>query len=890
MSPDDLRRTSLYEWHRTHDARLVEFAGWEMPLHYAAGILQEHLATRRFGGLFDVSHMGRFGIAGPDSVAFLQHVLSNNVETLQPWGPHAQYTFIPDETGGAIDDAYLYRLGEDEYLLVVNAANHATDWRHLQNHAQAFGDVALEDRTGSTAMFALQGPASRRVLEGLAEGGTMPEPLRNRTSRLMLSGAEVLVARTGYTGEPVGFELIVEAERAVRVWSALHEAGTGLGVVPVGLGARDTLRLEAGLPLHGHELGEAPDGHAIPAFAVPVAPIAASFSPRKGEYVGRGALARQFAEFQRLLRGTGGASEVLPRQVRPLGLLGRGVARRGDEVFVGDRDVGVVTSGTMTPCWEFAGEGAHMAPTEETQRRSIALAYVDATLPPEQDVEVLIRGKRTPGRIVRWHGRSEAPPYYHGIPAEWRKPQPAPISGRGPDRARDLVRRALDNHTWRQRQCINLIPSEMTPSPLVRMLEVSDPSGRYAEHKELAAALGQEVYYYQGTDFIAWVEERLLAEMRAFLGCPLIEARPISGQMANLTVLSALVDYRNLVDRRREPERIRMVMNHHLSRGGHLSAQPMGALRDYAAMDPLTERFAVIDFPVCEGNPYRIDIDATAELVGRLDPELFVLGKSLVLHAEPVAEIRALVAGREPRPLILYDTAHVLGLLGPHFQDPFREGADFVTGSTHKTFFGTQRGIIGADIPENTPQYELWEAVRRRAFPGMVSNHHLGTLLGLLLAAIEMNTFRDAYQQQVIANAKAFARALRDAGLDVQGDPACGYTETHQVVVKVGYGRGCEVAQRLEESNLICNYQALPGDDGFTASSGLRLGVAEMTRFGMQEDDFGRLAGLMAEVIRHGKRVAAEVSALRTEFRTMRFCFREEGFDSLMAEALGKLF
>jgi aminomethyltransferase len=228
--------------------------------------------------------------------------------------------------------------------------------------------------------------------------------------------------------------------------------------------------------------------------------------------------------------------------------------------------------------------------------------------------------------------------------------------------------------------------------------------------------------------------------------------------------------------------------------------------------------------------------------------------------------------------------AHVLGLIGPHFQQPFREGADLVTGSTHKTFFGTQRGVIGADIPRNSLEYELWEAIQRRAFPGTVSNHHLGTLVGLLLATIEMNAFKDPYQRQVLANAKAFARALKDEGLDVQGDPAVDFTETHQVVLGVGYARGVEIAARLEASNLIVNYQALPGDDGFTASSGLRMGVAEMTRFGMEPPDFRRLAPLLADVILRDRNLADEVTAFRRDFRTMRYCF-----DVGMAEAVGKL-
>ena len=220
--------------------------------------------------------------------------------------------------------------------------------------------------------------------------------------------------------------------------------------------------------------------------------------------------------------------------------------------------------------------------------------------------------------------------------------------------------------------------------------------------------------------------------------------------------------------------------------------------------------------------------------------------------------------------------AHVLGLVGPQFQEPFAEGADLVTGSTHKTFFGTQRGVVGGRFVETDERYELWEALRRRTFPGSVSNHHLGTLLGLLFATYEMRAFRDSYQPQVVANAKAFARALADAGLDVQGDPAIDFTETHQVVVKVGYGRGHEMAARLEASNVLCNYQGLPDEEAFTAAGGLRLGVAEMTRFGMREDDFGELAVLMAQVVLRDVAVAAQVSALRARFGRLRFCFGSE--------------
>jgi glycine/serine hydroxymethyltransferase len=214
----------------------------------------------------------------------------------------------------------------------------------------------------------------------------------------------------------------------------------------------------------------------------------------------------------------------------------------------------------------------------------------------------------------------------------------------------------------------------------------------------------------------------------------------------------------------------------------------------------------------------------------------------------------------------------VLGLIGPHFQDPFAEGADIITGSTHKTFYGSQRGVIGAAYEEGAPEFELWKAIERRAFPGAVSNHHLGTLLGLLMAALEMNAFKETYQPQVVANAKAFAKALADEGLEVQGDPEVGYTETHQVVVVVGYAQGCAVAQELEESNIIVNFQAIPSDESFTSSSGLRMGVAEMTRFGMKEDDFVEFAAIFNEAV-HGRNVGDEVARFREGFQTMHFCF-----------------
>ncbi|MEJ2726818.1 MAG: hypothetical protein P8175_19715 [Deltaproteobacteria bacterium] len=252
------------------------------------------------------------------------------------------------------------------------------------------------------------------------------------------------------------------------------------------------------------------------------------------------------------------------------------------------------------------------------------------------------------------------------------------------------------------------------------------------------------------------------------------------------------------------------------------------------------------------------------------------------MHKEPVADIRRYLNDQGIDALVVYDMAHVLGLIGPHFQQPFDEGADLVTGSTHKTFFGTQRGIVGSRYEEQEERYELWEAINRRAFPGSVSNHHLGTLVGLLVAAYEMNYFKDQYQQKVIRNAKAFARAMKECGLDVAGDPEIDFTETHQVVVEVHYAQGPEIARRLEKNNIICNYQASPDEEGFTASGALRMGVAEMTRFGMEEEDFGTLATLIHDVVAHDADVMGKVKAFREQFRELGFCFGGKEYEDVL--------
>lgn len=876
-----LHRTPLFDLHHQMGAQLVEFGGWEMPIQYKEGIITEHLSCRTRAGLFDVSHMGRLYFGGDRALDFLQHVLTNNSAALTVG--ESQYTLIQNDAGGAVDDAYLYRFDPDRYLLVVNASNREKDVAHLKAHLPDFPGVTMDDRTHDVAMISIQGPASKAILLPLLTEGRLPEPARNNLSRAHIKGIPVDMARTGYTGEPLGFELFTADETAGALWELLVKAGAA----PVGLGARDTLRLEAALPLYGHELGTDPEGKEIPIFASRLSKFAVSFSPLKKDFIGKAALAEQFQAFSKVAENRGEKTPALPRVISPVAVTGKGIAREGYRVFMGDRQVGWITSGTMVPYLSGSGDGLMATFEEDPKRRALALALLDADIPEGTELEIEIRKKRCAAVVVPYHMRSEAPPHVRSIP--WDQLEKSgeaeaadtPLTG-----ARALVSRALSNHAWRQNRCINLIPSEMSQSAIARMLSISDPVNRYAEHKEVKAFSGQDVFYYQGTGFIEEVEARLNREFMKFFNCNAVESRVISGQMANTAFFSALVDHTNRADRKTEQKRLSSVMNNHIIRGGHLSAQPMGALRDFVARDPKTEKPAVVNFPVLPDNPYKLDVAACEDLIKTHQPRLAILGKSMILHKEPVAEIRRLVDTYAPGCIVMYDMAHVLGLYGPHFQEPLSEGAHVITGSTHKTFFGTQRGVIAANLGETpgTPENDLWEAVRRRTFPGSVSNHHLGTMTGLLFAAYEMNQFKDAFQSQTIANAKAFAVALKGQGLDVAGDPDISFTETHQVILNVGYGRGAEVARELEERNIIVNYQATPEEEGFTASGALRMGVAEMTRFGMKEEDFKTLAGLMADAILKKAPVKKEVTELRSRFTAMQYCFSPEDMETVFEQ------
>ena len=351
-----LRRTPLYEEHLRLGARMVPFAGWEMPLQYR-GILEEHRAVRQAAGLFDVSHMGEIEVAGPGARAALQRLVTNDIERLVPG--RALYTVMCTPSGGIVDDLLVYQLDAERYMLVVNAANTASDLAWVEEHCQGPG-VTITDRSLETALIALQGPRAREILARVTDDIDL-DALRPFH---FVGGWEGMISRTGYTGED-GFELFLSWDGAPGIWRGILTAGAELGLVPAGLGARDTLRFEACLPLYGQEL----DRDTTPLEA------GLDFVVKwdKGPFLGREALERQ-------------RREGLRKRLVGLRLLEPGVARTGYPVLDEQgREVGRVTSGTVAP----------------TLQASLALAYVPPALAvPGQRLAVGIRGRPVAAQVV----------------------------------------------------------------------------------------------------------------------------------------------------------------------------------------------------------------------------------------------------------------------------------------------------------------------------------------------------------------------------------------------------------------------------------------------------------------------------------------------------------
>jgi aminomethyltransferase len=365
---EPLRRTPLHEVHRAAGARMVPFAGWEMPVQYA-GVLPEVRAVRESAGLFDVSHMGRVRVRGRDALAYLQFLTVGDVSRLPEAGGTAQYSLLCLESGGVIDDIIVYRAGGEEFVVVINASNRPKDLAWMRHHAVGF-NVSVQDESDATGLLALQGPRAVALANELSDTD-LPSVARFGFVETDIAGVPVTAARTGYTGED-GFEMFCPADRAADLWTAL----VGAGATPCGLGARDTLRLEAALPLYGHEMDE------------DVSPYEARLSwvvklDKEEDFVGKAALTEIKAAARR-------------RTLVGIEMEGRAIPREGYSLLAseeGGHIVGHVTSGTFSP---MRGKG-------------IALARVDAAHAAKNTaLDVLIRDTRHPARVV-------ALPFYKNV-------------------------------------------------------------------------------------------------------------------------------------------------------------------------------------------------------------------------------------------------------------------------------------------------------------------------------------------------------------------------------------------------------------------------------------------------------------------------------------------
>ncbi|MGK2939846.1 MAG: glycine cleavage system aminomethyltransferase GcvT [Solirubrobacteraceae bacterium] len=347
-----LKRTPLYERHQAAGAKIVPFAGWEMPVQYE-GIRAEHQAVRTDAGVFDVSHMGEIETRGEQAEAFLQRILSNDVSKLPVGG--AQYSLLTKPDGGVIDDLFTYRLAPDHYLTITNASNHEKDLAWFIDQAREFPGAVVRDSAEDYAMLAVQGPRAREVVQAFADG---PLPSRMTAGRRLLAGRSVLVAGTGYTGED-GVELLVDPADAPAIWDELLKRGA----TPVGLGARDTLRLEVCFHLYGNDLMEERD------------PIAAGLGWAVKEetgFIGADVLAQT--------RAAGPAEKLVPFK-----LTDKGIARQGNAILSGGEEIGVVTSGTLSPSLDVG----------------IGLGYVRPEFAaPGTQLEIDVRGKVRPAVVA----------------------------------------------------------------------------------------------------------------------------------------------------------------------------------------------------------------------------------------------------------------------------------------------------------------------------------------------------------------------------------------------------------------------------------------------------------------------------------------------------------
>jgi aminomethyltransferase len=354
-----LMRTPLYDVYKNYGGKTIDFGGWDLPVQFSS-IKAEHEAVRTKAGLFDVSHMGEIEVKGPNSLQYLQKMMTNDISKLKDGA--AQYTAMCYENGGTVDDLLVYKLADEDYLLVVNAANIEKDFDWLQKHIDA--DVVLNNISETMAQLALQGPLAEEVLQRLTEDNLCDIGFFKFKKDIVIDGKKALVSRTGYTGED-GFEIYCNSEDAVALWNRILEVGKEDGVLPCGLGSRDTLRFEATLALYGQELSpEITPLEAGIGFAVKV--------NKEEDFIGKEALKEQ-------------KENGIPRKLVGIEMIERGIPRHGYPVYHGETKIGEVTTGTQSP----------------TLKKNIGLALINKEFSSlDTELEIEIRGKKVKAIIV----------------------------------------------------------------------------------------------------------------------------------------------------------------------------------------------------------------------------------------------------------------------------------------------------------------------------------------------------------------------------------------------------------------------------------------------------------------------------------------------------------
>jgi len=416
----------------------------------------------------------------------------------------------------------------------------------------------------------------------------------------------------------------------------------------------------------------------------------------------------------------------------------------------------------------------------------------------------------------------------------------------------DLLSYVEEHHSYRSR-CINLIASENIASPLVRKLLSTDLGHRYA-----IGFLYTRIY--RGCRYVDLIEALTGYLLRSLFRAEHVNYIPISGTLANLIMVNALT----------KPGDSIMALS--VMDGGHSSFRECS----------LVHGVSMIPLPF-DQEAYNIDVDGAEKLIRRIKPRIILLGASDILFPHPIRELAT--TAKEEECILAYDGAHVLGLIaGGRFQDPLREGTDVVTGSTHKTFFGPQGGIILC-------RRDYGEAIDHSAWQ-LVNNHHINRVAALAAATCEMQAFGTSYADQVIANAKRLAEMLYNEGIRVLC-PDKGFTESHQVIIDVGKGRANGISNKLEEANIIVNPMPMPWDGDEEEASGIRLGVQEVTRLGMREDCMDEIARLIADVVLNRKspsEVRYSTELLTENYQKIHFCFNtdEEAYRYFRVENLVK--